>query len=103
MRFQRLTRGLFAVAIFGTSTCRSLDVDNSNDLDNKRLFADPSATEAVISGALRTWFNAYTRLDAATLSAQARTLTASWNNAEMYFYSSVDDANGIALDPRDTS
>ena len=55
--------------------------------------ADPNAIEAVAAGALRTWFDAYTSLrGAGVLSTQARSYASSWNNGNLNFYSSVDNA-----------
>src|SRR5687767_2339979 len=99
----RLVRVVIALGIFSGPACRSLDVANPNELDTERVFSDPLTVEAVTVGALRTWFNAYTRLEAATLSTQARTLSVSFNNASMNFYSAVDDANGIGLAGLDTT
>ncbi len=102
-RSDRLVGAVIALGILAGPACHSLDVANPNELENERVFSDPLLVEAVTVGALRTWFNAYTRLEAATLSTQARTLSASWNNASMNFYSGVDNANGIGLAPFDTT
>jgi hypothetical protein len=72
--------------------CNDLAVENPNAPDAKRALADPDAVEALGAGAMRTWFDAWTHLSAAgVLSVQARTFSASWNNANMNFYSSIDN------------
>ncbi|MFN2566552.1 MAG: hypothetical protein ABR499_16260, partial [Gemmatimonadaceae bacterium] len=93
MQTMRLARALTACALAAAlSSCKSLEVPNTNDPDAERALSDPSAVEAVAAGAMRTWFNAYEGLLAAgTLSVMARTYSSSWNNANMNFYSGVDN------------
>jgi hypothetical protein len=88
----RMVRGLGAAALLGAMSCNSLDVPNPNEPDLGRALADPSAIEAVGSGAMRTWFNAYTSLrGAGVLATQARSYSSSWNNGNLNFYSSIDN------------
>jgi starch-binding outer membrane protein, SusD/RagB family len=92
MRYGRVL-GAFAVAL-ALNSCKSLEIENPNDPDAQRALSDPSAIEAVAAGAMRTWFNAYEGLPSAgTLSTMAKTYSSSWNNANMNFYSSVDNPN----------
>lgn len=95
MRTIRLARGLgaFAVVIAMTS-CSSLEIANPNEPDAQRALSDPASIEAVAAGAMRTWFNAYEGMrGAGALSTMARSYSSSWNNANMNFYSSVDNPN----------
>jgi hypothetical protein len=71
--------------------CQSLDITNPNAPDASRALTDPSAIEAIAGGTLRSFFNTYNGLEAVgPLTTQARSHTASWNNYNMNFYSSVD-------------
>lgn len=93
MMTKRIVRGLGAAAVLAVFGCNSLDIQNPNTPDNTRALADPNAIEAVAAGALRTWFDAYTSLrGAGVLSTQARSYASSWNNGNLNFYSSVDNA-----------
>src|SRR5436305_4532373 len=89
----RIVQGMGIAALFAAAmSCHSLDVTNPNEPDAQRALSDPNAIEAVASGALRTWFNAYTSLrGAGVLDAQARNYSSSWNNGNLNFYSSVDN------------
>ena len=92
MRFQRITQWVGIATLMVAGGCNDLNVANPNAPDAKRALADPNAVEAVGAGAMRTWFNAFNQLTAAgVLSVQARTYSASWNNANMNFYSSIDN------------
>jgi len=93
MQLQRITRWVGVVALAAVvGGCNDLAVENPNAPDAKRALADPDAVEALGAGAMRTWFDAWTHLSAAgVLSVQARTFSASWNNANMNFYSSIDN------------
>jgi hypothetical protein len=93
MQTMRRLRGLRACALAAAlGGCKSIEVTNTSDPDAERALSDPSAVEAVAAGAMRTWFNAYEGLlGAGTLSVMARTYSSSWNNANMNFYSSVDN------------
>ena len=87
-RFMRVSGLLAAVALAG---CGSLDVENPNAPDAKRALADPASLEALAGGTMRTWFNAYDGCEGnCVLVTQAQTYSASWNNWNMNFYSSVD-------------
>ncbi len=93
-RFLRAVGVLAAVAVAG---CGSLDVANPNSPDAKRALSDPTALEAVAGGTLRTWFNTYDGCEGnCVLATQAQTFSASWNNWNMNFYSSLD-ADGKRL------
>ena len=88
----RILRGLGATGLLALVSCSSLDVQNPNEPDLKRALADPSAIEAVGSGAMRTWFNAFTSLrGAGVLATQANSYSSSWNNGNLNFYSSIDN------------
>jgi hypothetical protein len=89
MQMMRLVRGLgiLAVAMAG---CKSLDIPNPNQPDARRALADPNALEAVAGGTLRTWMNTMENNPATVLCTQANSCTASWNNDNMNFYSSLD-------------
>jgi hypothetical protein len=70
--------------------CGDLEVENPNAPDAKRAFVDPSGLEQLLGGAVRTWVT--TRGDffgPLTMTAQADSYTASWNNAALRFYTSV--------------
>jgi starch-binding outer membrane protein, SusD/RagB family len=93
MRFQRITQWVGIATIVAAGGCNDLNVENPNAPDAKRALADPNAVEAVGAGAMRTWFNSFNQLAAAgVMSVQARTFSASWNNANMNFYSSIDNS-----------
>lgn len=97
MNSRRIGRGMAAVALIASAACNSLDIQNPNAPDNKRILSDPDAVEAVAAGAIRTWFNAYeTNRGAGPLTTAARTMSASWNNDHMRFYSSVDNPGNPA-------
>jgi len=71
--------------------CNSLDVENPNAPDASRALADPAAIEAVAGGTLRTWFNTWDGMEGGgPLVTMAQTYSASWNNYNMNFYSSID-------------
>jgi hypothetical protein len=93
MTMIRVVRGFGAIVLAATVGCNSLEIQNPNEPDAVRALSDPSSIEAVAAGALRTWFNAYTSLrGAGVLSTQARSLSSSWNNGNLNFYSGVDNA-----------
>lgn len=71
--------------------CNSLDVENPNAPDASRALADPAAIEAVAGGTMRTWFNTWDGMEGGgPLVTMAQTYSASWNNYNMNFYSSID-------------
>ena len=87
-RFRRASSLLAAMVLAG---CGSLDVTNPNAPDAKRALSDPAALEAVAGGSMRTWFNGYEGCEGnCVLVTQAQTFSASWNNWNMNFYSSID-------------
>lgn len=91
MRLHRISLWLSA-ALVALGACNNLDVENPNAPDATRALSDPNAVEAVAAGAMRTWLNAYTGLlGAGVHSVQARAFSSSWNNANMNFYSGVDN------------
>ena len=79
MNWTRIGRGIAAATLFVSAGCHSLDVENPNAPDNKKLLSDPEALEAVAGGSLRTWANAWStnRADG-PLTTMARTMSASW-------------------------
>jgi hypothetical protein len=86
-----------SAALVAAAGCNSLDVINPNAPDAKRALADPSAIEAVASGTMRTWTNTWDGMEGGgVLVTQAQTYSASWNNFNMNFYSSLD-ADGKRL------
>ena len=91
MQMTRLARGLGILAAATLAGCKSLDVPNPNQPDARRALADPSSLEAVTGGTLRTWMNTLENNPATVLCTQARSCSASWNNDNMNFYSSLDD------------
>lgn len=92
MRLTTLVRGLAAFAVLTAGGCKSLDIQNPNEPDRARAFADPAAMEAVTGGSLRAWINAWNDMDGGgPLVVQARTYSASWNNFNMNFYAQVDN------------
>lgn len=101
MNWIGIGRGIAAAALLIGVGCHSLDIQNPNAPDNKKLLSDPDALESVAAGSLRTWANAWStnRADG-PLTTMARTMSASWNNDHMRYYSSVDNAgdNGSSTD-----
>jgi hypothetical protein len=96
MRIQSFARGLGALAALAGVACKSLDIENPNEPSSK-ILTDPAVLEAVAAGGMRTWFNNYSTLDQTlVLAVQARSLSASWNNGNMNFYSGID------ISPSDT-
>lgn len=88
MRNRTLAVGMGALFLAG---CNTLDVENPNAPDSKRALADPAAIEAVAGGTMRSWFNTYDGMEGGgPLVTMAQTYTASWNNFNMNFYSSID-------------
>ena len=96
MRTMRLAHALGVVAVLAalSGSCKSLEIENPNEPNAATALSDPAAVEAVAAGAMRTWFNAWEGLTAAgPLSTMARSYSSSWNNANMNFYSSVDNGS----------
>ncbi len=91
MRFTTLVRGAALAMLMVAAGCKSLDITNPNAPDAERALSDPAAIEALAGGAVRVWFNTYEGAEAvAPLVTQAQTYSASWNNHNMNFYSSID-------------
>jgi hypothetical protein len=89
----RLRRSLVYVStvmVLAAGGC-NLEVQNPNAPDATRAFSDPSGLQQLIGGAFRKWVE--TRGDyygAMTMNTMADSYTASWNNAAMRYYSSVN-------------
>jgi hypothetical protein len=97
MTLSRIVRCMGAAGLVAAVSCNSLDVSNPNAPDNTKLLTDPNAVEALAGGALRTWFNSWEGLrGSGPLSTAARSYAASWNNAHMRYYSSVDNPGNPA-------
>src|SRR5437660_11286352 len=106
MNVPNTARGMAAAGLIAVSACHSLDISNPNAPDNQKLLADPSAIEAIGGGTIRSWYNAYEGIEATgPLSTMSRSYAASWNNAQMRFYSSIDnpgDPNTTGYNPTAT-
>lgn len=87
-----LTRkGVLTLTALFALGCNSLEVENPNAPDSARALTDPDAIEAIAGGTLINFYNTYNGLNAVgALTTQAQSHTASWNNFNMNFYSSVD-------------
>ena len=97
MKMTRYLRASGVLAALVLASCGSLEVENPNAPDAKRALSDPAALEAVAGGTLRTWFNTYDGCEGnCVLVTQAQSFSASWNNWNMNFYSSID-ADGKRL------
>lgn len=87
-RLSRLATALAAAAVVAGGC--DLDIENPNDPDANRAFADPAGLAQLLGGAFRTWVS--TRGDyygPLPMTAMADNYTASWNNAAIRFYTSV--------------
>ena len=92
MQMTHILRAVGVLAAVAVAGCNTLDVANPNAPDAKRALSDPAALEAVAGGTLRTWFNTYDGCEGnCVLVTQAQTFSASWNNWNMNFYSSIDE------------
>jgi hypothetical protein len=90
MRIWNIARSgmLFGAAVL--MSCKSLDVTNPND-PSSTVLTDPSILESLAGGTMHTWFNSYSLLEVTgVMNVQARTLSSSWNNGNMNFYSGID-------------
>ncbi|MCU0649403.1 MAG: hypothetical protein MUF00_15505 [Gemmatimonadaceae bacterium] len=82
---------LAASAVISLAACNSLEVANPNATDARRALSDPATVEAVAGGTVRTWVNTYVGMGSnGALVTQAQSYSASWNNFNMNFYSSID-------------
>lgn len=91
MQMTRLARGLGILAVLAAAGCKSLDIQNPNAPDARRALSDPAAIEAVAGGTMRTWINTFNQAEGnSVLATMAQTFSASWNNWNMNFYSSID-------------
>jgi hypothetical protein len=87
----QIARGSTLVAAAALLGCGDLNVENPNAPDAKRALSDPAALEAVGAGTLRTWVNTWAAAEGTTVfQTQADSYTASWNNFNINFYSSID-------------
>lgn len=87
-RVAQLSALSFSAAIFG---CGDLTVENPNAPDARRALSDPAALEAVGAGTLRSWVNTWSQCEGqCVFNTQAQSYSASWNNFNMNFYSSID-------------
>lgn len=91
MRMTTLVQGLGLAAVMAVGGCKSLDIINPNDPDSARALADPAAIGNVLTGSVRIYINTFEQLEGGgPLVTQAQTYSASWNNFNMNFYSSID-------------
>ncbi len=91
MLTKRLSSSLGLAALVVTAACNSLDVTNPNDPDRVRALRNPAAIEAIAGGTMVTWYNTWYDMETAgVLSTTAQAYSASWNNFNMNFYSSID-------------
>jgi starch-binding outer membrane protein, SusD/RagB family len=97
MQMTRIRATVGALATLLLTACGSLEVGNPNAPDALRALSDPAAIEAVAGGTMRSWFNTYEGCEGnCVLVTQAQSFSASWNNWNMNFYSSID-ADGKRL------
>ena len=90
MRIWNIARSgmLFGAAVL--MSCKSLDVPNPNN-PSSTVLTDPTILESLAGGTMNTWFNSYSLLEVTgVMNVQSRTLSSSWNNGNMNFYSSID-------------
>src|SRR5206468_5087826 len=93
-----MARALSLATALAAAGCKSLDVQDPNATASSAVLTDPTLLESVAAGTMRTWFNGYSTLEGTgVLSVQARTLSSSWNNGNMNFYSGID------INPSDTT
>jgi hypothetical protein len=95
MRLTTLVRGTSLLAVLTVGGCKSLDITNPNAPDSERALSDPASIEAVTGGAMRRWVNGWAGgggegEGGTNLLTMAQAYSASWNNANMNFYSSID-------------
>ena len=96
MRIWNMARGFVLVTIAAVG-CKSLDVTNPNN-PSSTVLTDPSILEALAGGTMQGWFNSYSLLETTgVLNDQARSVSSSWNNGNMNFYSGID------ISPSDTT
>src|SRR3954468_13778731 len=97
MRMKRVVQGIGIATLLAGIGCHSLDVENPNAPDNTNLLSDPNSVESLAGRSLRVWYNAWESMEGAgPLTTQARTYSASWNNAWMNYHSSVDNPGNPA-------
>ena len=98
MRIWNVAGALGVLGALAVAGCKSLDVNNPNAPSSSEVLTDPSLLETVAAGTMRSWFNGYSTLEGTgVLEVQARTLSSSWNNGNMNFYSGID------INPSDTT
>ena len=75
------------LALIVASACDTLDIQNPNAPDSKRLLSDPGSVLSLAEGAMQTWYNTFLNIDpGTTLSVMARSGVAAWNNFQIRFY-----------------
>jgi len=75
------------VALILAAGCDTLNIENPNAPDSKRLLSDPGSVLSLGVGAMQTWFNTFENIDpGTTLSVMARSGVAAWNNFQIRFY-----------------
>ena len=91
MRIWNIARsGIVLIGAVTALSCKSLDVLNPNN-PSSAVLTDPAILEALAGGTMHTWFNSYSLLEVTgVMNVQARTLSSSWNNGNMNFYSGID-------------
>jgi len=97
MRIWNIARSGMLLGASVVMSCKSLDVTNPNN-PSSTVLTDPSILESLAGGTMHTWFNSYSLLEVTgVMNVQARTLSSSWNNGNMNFYSGID------IGPADTT
>src|SRR5690349_2511083 len=90
MRIWNIARSGMLLGAAVLMSCKSLDVPNPND-PSSAVLTDPTILESLAGGTMHTWFNSYSLLEVTgVMNVQARTLSSSWNNGNMKFYSGID-------------
>src|SRR6266705_3438202 len=86
------------VALILAAGCDTLNIENPNAPDSKRLLSDPGSVLSLAVGAMETWFNTFENIDpGTTLSVMARSGVAAWNNFQIRFYTGC--TYGASLGP----
>ncbi|MEO8451437.1 MAG: hypothetical protein ABI647_16710 [Gemmatimonadota bacterium] len=89
MRVRNIVRWAGVVGLVAAGGCKSLDVQNPNNPDAARAFADPGAVAGLLTGAFKNWIinkNEYN--SSLLLDHMADSYTSSWNNFNIRYYSS---------------
>ncbi|MGH7562696.1 MAG: hypothetical protein ACRENB_16940 [Gemmatimonadales bacterium] len=89
-RLAQWTRLLAAAGVLGVAGCKNLDIQNPNAPDAERAFSDPDAIAGLVTGGFRNWMLTHESYNGSLLlSTMADAHTASWNNFNIRYYSSV--------------